>query len=192
MKRRAVENHPQEFPETVNGGHEDSRSISQAPSPISKRNREKPHKQEAGPHQDLEFDCEYDNLPLIPQGKYEVIFLSAEKRPLWGGQKVFLHFQIVTPGEFHGEKLYMACNAPPKRNNGKKPESNKYLQAWELAAGRKPDRIDRASTKVFRGKVFLANVRTVIKNSKNLPRPPASQYSIIENLLERRTDSEKE
>ena len=108
------------------------------------------------------------------------------------GLKVFLHFQIVDFGAFRGVELYMACNAPKKNKQGKMPISSKYYQAWVLAAGKKPDRYDRMSTRVFRGKVFLAKVRPVPTNAKNVARPPLLQNSIIDDLLERLTDSEKE
>jgi len=83
----------------------------------------------------------------------------------------------------------MACNI---KQDGKWGASSKFYQAWVLAAGRRPDRFDRMSTRVFRGKLFLAKVRTVEKTAKNVPRHPLLHYSIIDDLLERLTDSEKE
>ena len=85
----------------------------------------------------------------------------------------------------------MACNAPKKAKKGKLATSTKYYQAWVLAAGRKPDRFDRMSTKVFRGKVFLAQIRAVPTNAKNLPRTLLLQYSVIDDLLERLTIDSK-
>lgn len=140
---------------------------------------------------DLEFDCAAGSPSLIPGGKYEVTFLWAEKKNLWNHEKIFLHFQIIDSGEFQGEELYMACNAPKKSKGGNVALSGKYYQAWVLAAGRKPDRYDRMTTKVFRGKAFLAKVRAVTTNAKNLPRPLLLQYSIIEDLLECLTDAVK-
>jgi len=140
--------------------------------------------------QDLEFDCDAKSPPLIPEGKYKVVLLWVEKKRLWGREIIFLWFQIVDFGECQGEELYMACSAPKKSKKGKVATSNKYYQAWVLAAGRRPDRYDRMSTKVFRGKVFLAKVRAVTTNAKNVVRPPLLQYSVIDALLERLTDSE--
>ena len=85
------------------------------------------------------------------------------------------------------ERNVMACNI---KQDGKWGASSKFYQAWVLAAGRKPDRFDRMSTRVFRGKVFLAQVRVVTTNVKNVARSPLLQYSVIDDLLERRTDSE--
>ena len=79
------------------------------PSPlplISKKNGAKPHKPEAHSDQDLEFTCNATIPSLITKGKYDVIFLRVEKGWLYGGEKVYLHFQIVSPGEFHGTECY--------------------------------------------------------------------------------------
>jgi hypothetical protein len=181
----------QSVPQADNDGLGQNRPSPQPFTPASKKSGAMPHKQEAHSDQDLEFDCDTQSYPLIPEGKYEVAFLRAEKKWLWGGQKVFLHFQIVESGEFQGEELYMACNAPKKSKRGKVPTSCKYYQAWVLAAGRRPDRYDRMSTNVFRGKVFLAKVRTPPNNAKNVARLPLLQHSIIDDLLERLTNNEK-
>ena len=138
---------------------------------------------------DLEFSGASDIPPLIQEGKYEVVFLYAKKKWLWGREKIFLHFQIVTPGEFHGFRLFMACNV--KANKGKWRASSKYFEAWVLAAGKRPDRFDRMSTGVFREKVFLAQIRTVTTNSRHISRLPSLRYSIIDVLLKRLTNSSK-
>lgn len=188
--RRAVES-LQESPRAVNGGLGQKRSSPQPLAPTSTRNGVRPLNQGTHPDQDLEFVCDGEIPPLIPEGKYNVTFLGAEQKWLWGREKMFLHFQILDFGESQGEVLYMACNAPQKGKKGKVPTSCKYYQAWVLAAGRRPDRYDRMSTKVFRGKVFLAKVRRVNKNAQNSPRPLLLQYSIIDDLLDRLTNSEQ-
>jgi len=83
----------------------------------------------------------------------------------------------------------MACNAPKK---GIGRASCKFYQCWVVASGRKPDRFDRMSTRVFRGKVFRALVRPVTNTAKNLPRSPLLQYSVVDVLLERLTDSTRD
>jgi len=173
-------------------GTEILQDVPQPLSPISKKNREKPHKQEAHSNQDLEFDCDAQSPPLIPEETYTAGFLRAEKKRLWGCEKVFLWFEILDRGEFQGEELFLACNAPKNGKNGKAAPSSKYYQTWVLAAGRRPDRVDRMSTLVFRGKVFSVKVRTVKKNANNVARQDLLQYSVIDDLLERLTDSEKE
>ena len=141
----------------------------------------------AASNRDLEFSGAADIPPLIPEGKYEVVFLYAKKKWLWGREKVFLHFQIVTPGEFHGIQLYMVCNVKPSKR--KWGASSKFYDTWVLAAGKRPDRFDRMSTRVFQGSVFLAQIRTVKTNSRHMSRSSLLQYSIIDVLLDRLTNS---
>ncbi|MCA9469165.1 MAG: hypothetical protein KC643_27485 [Nitrospira sp.] len=113
--------------------------------------------------------------------------MRAEKRSQWKCQKLFLWFQIETPGESQGTRLFLPCNL---KSDGKISTRTKYYRNWVIAAGRRPDRVEkkRMSTRVFEGKLFLARVGTVIKDQKNLPLPYELQYSKIEGLLKRLTD----
>ncbi|MGD9851729.1 MAG: hypothetical protein AB7T38_10705 [Nitrospirales bacterium] len=118
--------------------------------------------------------------PLIPPGRFEVQFLKAEKRGFYKRQKLILRFQILSPGPNHGVQLYLVCDVTKRKQWH---PSSKFLQTWVLAAGRKPDRFDRMSTNVFKGKIFLAEVRTVTKNAQGWERPPDLQYSVIKGLI---------
>jgi hypothetical protein len=134
-----------------------------------------------------DIPCTTDRPHLIPAGDYEVGYVRAEKKAhLWGGrEKLFIHFKITQPGEHLGKVLFMSVNLPV---NGRFSISSKYLQQWSLAAGKQPKRHDRLSTRVFRGKVFLAQVRTVTisahSSGKIQKRDSASFYSVVDHLLE--------
>lgn len=131
---------------------------------------------------DLEFSCEGKDHALVPPGDYEVTFAKAEKMKQWEGFKVFLWFRIQSFGEWHGLHLFMPCNLQAV---GKVSTRSKYYRNWVVAAGKKPDRFDRKrmTTRIFKGKVFLARVVTVKKDQKRLPLPPELHYSKIEGLL---------
>lgn len=135
--------------------------------------------------EDLSFTINGNIPPAIPNGDhYEVVFLRAEKSHLWGNQKLYLWFRMLTTGEWVGESFYMVCNMP---SNGKFGPSSKFWLACVLAAGRQPKRGDRISTAVFKNKVFRARMRKVLKTSKQIDRTPAQQYSVVDELLEVRT-----
>lgn len=137
------------------------------------------------PSPDLELSCTVDIPPLVPEGTYEAIFLRAEKARIWDKrQKIFLHFRIIQPGEYFGRELFMVVTFPI---SGRLSLSSKYLQQWTLAAGQAPTRRDRLSTRVFRDKVFLAQVRTVVKDAQGHERPKSARYSVIDKLVEVRT-----
>jgi hypothetical protein len=133
---------------------------------------------------DLEPACINDIPPLVPKGLYEVVFVRAEEKILWGRKKVFLHFRIMQAGDYLGQVLFMAVTFP---SNGRFAVSSKYLQQWSLAAGKRPARRDRLSTKVFRNKSFLAQVRTVEKDSAGEERSLLAQYSVIDKLIQVQT-----
>lgn len=130
---------------------------------------------------DFEPACQVDVPPLIPAGDYEVVFYRAEEKRLWGKNRLFLHFRVAQQGEHLGQALFMAVTVPA---NGRFSLSSKYLMQWSIAAGNRPTRLDRLSTRVFRGKVFLARVRTVKSGHDGKERPPSWQYSVIDSLLE--------
>lgn len=130
---------------------------------------------------DLEPSGHIDVAPLLPAGDYEVSYHRAEEKRLWGKNRIFLHFRIAQQGEHLGKALYMSAVMP---SNGKFSLSSKYLMQWSLAAGFRPTRLDRLSTKIFKGKIFLARVRTVRTDHAGNERPDFWHYSIIDTLLE--------
>ena len=132
--------------------------------------------------QDVEFPCNTEIPPAIPdRDDYEVKFVRAEQSHQWNGDKVFLWFEMLTPGQWAGTKFFMACNA---KRDGRWGPSHKFAQAWILANGTRPKRRDRMSTKVFRDKVFRARMRTVTKDANQRDRTSAQQYSVVDELLE--------
>jgi hypothetical protein len=119
-----------------------------------------------------------DLSPLLPEGEYEVQFVGYRKVSMFR-VKIFLDFNVISSGAGNGEKLYLCCQWHKKYT-----DSSKFLRMWILAAGRRPDRFDRLSMEVFKGKVFRAVVRTVDRDSKQRPLSRHQQYSIIDELKE--------
>lgn len=132
--------------------------------------------------QDIEFEFDAELPPLVPPGdNYTVAFRRAERRWLWGKRvKLFMRFQVVAPAQFAGLPLFMFCNVPP---GGKWGVGFKFFRAWCLASGYRPQRKDRLSTSVFRGKYFRARVKTVASASNQTTRALGAKYSIIDDLL---------
>jgi hypothetical protein len=130
---------------------------------------------------DIEFSFDGGVPPVIPEGEYEAAFVRADRKRMYGtGERLFLWFRLITPGQWFGIELYVVCTVAAK---GKWRPSHKFFQAWILAAGKSPCRNDRMSTKVFRGKVFRVRVRTVTKTAKRDTRTLAQQYSVIDEIL---------
>ena len=133
--------------------------------------------------EELSFDLPISLRPCIPAGVYEAIFVRAEQKKMWTKTKLFLWFQIITSGDYHGVQLYLVCNLPQIITN-----SSKYCRTWAKAKGRQPDRRDRMTTNVFRGKAFQVLVRTVTTTSKQRELPPQSHYSVIEEIIQKETE----
>jgi hypothetical protein len=130
---------------------------------------------------DIEFPFNSEIPPRVPNGEYEVSFLRVKRKPMFGNERVFLWFKILTPGEWYGRELYMTCKVPP---NGRWGTSSKFLLSWVLAAGKNPTRRDRMNTSVFRNKVFRAKIRVVTETWKQAKRTREQEYSVIDELLE--------
>lgn len=131
---------------------------------------------------DMEFPLNFDVPVRVPEGVYDLVFCKAEKKYMFGnGERMFLWFEIATPGDWLGTKLYMTCTVAQK---GKWRPSHKYWLTWVLAAGKRPVRGDRMSTKVFRNKIFRGKVRIVIKTAHQTPRTLEQQYSVVDELLD--------
>ena len=135
-----------------------------------------------GADEDLDFPNNGDIPPLVPDGDYDFSYSGFDKKALWAGEeRLFLFFQIQTPGPFFGDELYMACTVPRK---GKWRPSMKYWLNWVLAHGKRPTRNDRLPVSVFRNKIFRGRVRTVLRTSKKgIVRTREQQYSVIDELL---------
>lgn len=131
---------------------------------------------------DVEFPCNGDIPPAVPDGDhYQLVFIRAEPSSYRGRQKVYLWFELITAGEHSGQLFYMACNVASK---GRWTASYKFWQTWVFAAGRRPTRMNRMSTAIFRNKVFRARMRTVLKTANQTGRTAAQQYSVVDELLE--------
>jgi hypothetical protein len=120
--------------------------------------------------------------PLVPDGDYQVGFVQSERGHFENRQRIFLWFQIITPGEQFGMRLYLVCPCPV--NGGKVfGLGSKLVAAATVALGQRPKRRDRLSTRLFAGKTFLARTRTVTTDHKGKPRPKEDHYSVLDELL---------
>jgi len=143
--------------------------------------------------EDVDFDLGVVAKPyaLIPPGVYDVGF--GGKKPhsmrIFGGERLITYWLIQDlSSEYHGTELILGFEFPQE---GKKWGTlSKMAQCIRIATGRDPYRYDtgRLSTRVFKHKLFSAQVRTVTegnnpKGRKRQERSPESHYSVIETLL---------
>lgn len=126
-----------------------------------------------------------ESWPLIPEGIYQVSCVHIEKAAShFKALKMFLHFKIVTPGQYMGTELFMAMNLINTKTNKpfkQVPRGSKYFEQWVLANNNIfPMRNDRMSSKIFLNGVFEAVVRTVKpKFQDGTDKPDSFHYSIV-------------
>ena len=134
-------------------------------------------------------DIKVDIRPLIPEGDYDAVLKKYETNRLFNTPKLYLHFEIITPGRGFGETLYRAYRVKDllgkQGKNGKFLIGNRselYLTMCKLFEKRKNFRADRVRLKWFSNIVVKVSVRTVTKDYKQRDLPDCCQYSVIDNI----------
>lgn len=134
-----------------------------------------------------------DYLPLIPEGEYRVAFDYFKTALYFGSSpKLVLCFHVVDMGSFFETPL---ARWYPVAQVGRKPSRGglfkikgqtsifliEYLRC--LPGIGRPRRLDRIPMSEWPKHTYLARVKNVTRNSKQVELPPELQYSKIESLL---------
>ena len=128
--------------------------------------------------------------PLIPAGDYQAKYLRHETALVFGKtSKVYVHFEIVDPGQHNGTKLYRAFRVTAligkPRRNGRfklKRRSDLFLTLCRLFDGK--HRPDQVSLTRLRNLVLKISVRTVTKDYNQRPLPEMLHYSVVDEIKE--------
>jgi hypothetical protein len=129
--------------------------------------------------------------PLIPDGRYQarLVRAEAESMRMYGGApRLFLHFEIIEPGEHYGIRLYGAWRlAAITLEHGKKrckatPSGEAAIMMKRLLGS--AARTDRVSFNSLRGKVLLVQTRTVKTTGRQRKRGKGDWYSIVDDIVE--------
>ena len=128
-----------------------------------------------------------DYWPVVPNGKYSARLVHFETAIVFS-PKVFLHFEILTPGPHQGVRLFRAYRVhqlrgrPRRRGQFKlRAGSDLYRTICRLTPAKKrPDRI--ALTPLMR-LVLQISTRTVTTDSKQRPLPDSCRYSVVDDIL---------
>jgi hypothetical protein len=121
---------------------------------------------------------------LIPDGEYEVTFVSAEKFPSFN-RWVWASRFVVVDGPYAGSHLYLFMNVP-KIRAGRTPSASISI-AYEVATGRKsPPKVARIKPQTFlKDCTFRAAVRVVKKDRTGRTRSECARHSVIDHLVDR-------
>ena len=126
--------------------------------------------------------------PLIPSGKYSVTFLHHELGMAFKVPRLFLHFRIVTPGNYFGETVYRAfrvrsANVKKKKGGAFRVSRNSDYVREMVTLLNLRGRLDRISPLILRDKVLQAEIGEVTRDHKQREIPTALKYSVIRKLI---------
>jgi len=137
----------------------------------------------------VEFICDDDYRPLIPNGKYTAQCIDYDSKFCLGKRrKLFLNF-VILEGEHQGKKLFQAFNMP---YDGRIKTGSKYYKSWCMVNGwQPPTRNAKMSPRLFKNKIFTIATRTVYppihpaakKSNKVEVMPEAFWYSVVDKIL---------
>ena len=134
------------------------------------------------PSADLELGPLPAPGPLIPEGEYCAVSVSASVLTVFKSRRLKLVFQIHG-GKFDETRLPWYCKLPPK--GGRPSQSSHFFRAWLLIMGRDLRRGERPSIDVLIAKMFRVRVETVTEDHQRDPLPQVARYSWVSKLLER-------
>lgn len=129
-----------------------------------------------------------EEYPLIPNGVYSLGFDGYYTRRLHNTGKLQIDFRVQDMGLYFGKKVSRYFNVStqgkPRKNGGFKV--TKAHDAWlELSRVLVFNRGDRIPIHNLNNCLIRAKVRAVTRNAKQKERNEQSQYSVVDEILEK-------
>ena len=141
----------------------------------------------------------WSGILLIPEGEYEVEYLHHETSSIFtrndggvrAGGKLYLRFRILPlySDEINGKELFKSYNVarligkPGKYGKFTMTRGKQFVRDFERLIG-KTKSLKRISPSAFRGRIYRVKVRTVKINQHHEEWCDASQYSVIDEIIE--------
>ena len=131
----------------------------------------------------MDFVCDANYRALIKDGTYEAQCTKYDSSFVLGkARKLFLHFKIVSEGEYHGVKLFQAFNMP---YDMRIKAGSKYYKTWVKVNGwMRPSRNAIMSPRLFINKIYKIKTRTVKPLSNGKKMPDTFWYSVVDEMVE--------
>lgn len=134
-----------------------------------------------------DYAIDWGNLPLIPEGSYEAVYVSHESLFQSFGAKVKITFRITSMGPANGKLIngwYNAKALKGKPGKNKKAILSRHSKlATELlntiSSNERPSRLSPAQ---LRGKILSIAIRTVRTNSRQSSYATSQTYSVVDSF----------
>jgi hypothetical protein len=145
---------------------------------------------------DLELYAKDDAPPRLVEGEYTARVVHVQvydrffkvARDSKTTDRLILTFRIVE-GPHAGTDVPFYAPMPKsagKRHPGRHvPPKSKFWRAWTIANGAPPKRHDRMGLSVFRNRLFLVQIRDVVKDRGQNRLSEAIRHSVVEAIVER-------
>ncbi len=129
-----------------------------------------------------------EELPLLPDGEYEAMYVRHTTREQFGTSKAVFYFEVMDYGKWHGVQLERFYNV--ERLTSKRGKNGSFVPALRgsfmidyCVCFGLPKRRDRISLSKFKGKIFTIKVRAVKRNHVQRKYPECMQYSVIDSII---------
>jgi len=131
----------------------------------------------------MEFVCDKNPYPVIPDGIYEAICFKHDKAYYGKSLKLFLHFEIIAPSEYKEIKVFLPFNMP---NDGRLAQGSKYYKTWVMVNDwKQPTRNAKLAPRIFINKVFkVETCKAKPKDNGGIEMPESQHYSKVNRIVE--------
>ena len=133
------------------------------------------------------IEIDWSNLVLMPEGRYQAMYISHETTNGSFGAKIKITFSVTTYGEFFEKHIdgWYNVKGIKKTGKGKAISLSRHSKlTGELlnALGYK-ERVSRLSPLALKGKLLWVKVRTVVKNSRQKSLHELQRYSVVDSII---------
>jgi hypothetical protein len=133
------------------------------------------------------IEIDWSNLVLMPEGRYQVMYISHETTNGSFGAKVKITFTITSNCEFFGKHIDAWYNLKEIKKVGKGKaislSRHSKLTGELLNALGYKERVKRLSPLALKGKLLWVNIRTVTKNSRQKALHELQRYSVVDSII---------
>ena len=140
--------------------------------------------------ENADWDAELlvDDKLLLPDDKYEAVFIGHETVFVFQNPKIFLRFRITSQGEHFGKEIFRAYRVNKLVGKPSKNGKFKLRRGSDLFAdiSRLLDfkvRPDRISLHSLKNQLWLIKTRTVFVDYKQRKVPDWARYSVVDEII---------
>jgi hypothetical protein len=139
-------------------------------------------------NKDIEIEVDWGKDETVPDGTYEVAYVSHEAIKGTFGAKLKVVFRILDFGEHYEKKINSWYNidddySPKGKNRKVKTKKGSKLTTDMLVLSNANHRKDRLTMNAFKNKIILVKTRLVIKDGRQKNLHQLQKYSVVDSII---------